>query len=243
LQPNKAIKEGYHSLRITTFQGRIHTGIKVRQTKTELILRDAEDREVGIPLKDVDEQTNGGSLMPEGLADTLTRDELIDLVRFLSELGKVGPYALSKARLVRTWQVLEPTRAAYRLLTSTSFAAAASGDPTLTWDPAYSTVAGALPLTELPRFKLNDRQIGFVRCRLDASTGGSVQLLLNAAGGVTLWLDNEPVEVHKEMVLDVATGVHTLTFAVDLGQRRESLRCELRDRKGSRARVRVVVGK
>ena len=31
--------------------------------------------------------------MPVGLADTLTRGELVDLVRFLSELGKVGPYA------------------------------------------------------------------------------------------------------------------------------------------------------
>ena len=46
--------------------------------------------------------------MPAGLTDTLTRGELVDLVRFLSELGKIGPYAVSKARVFRRWQVLDP---------------------------------------------------------------------------------------------------------------------------------------
>ena len=42
--------------------------------------------------------------MPVGLADALTHGELIDLVRFMSELGKVGPYAVDKSRVVRRWQ-------------------------------------------------------------------------------------------------------------------------------------------
>ena len=46
--------------------------------------------------------------MPAGLTDTLTRDELVDLVRFLSELGKIGPYSVGQARVVRRWQVLQP---------------------------------------------------------------------------------------------------------------------------------------
>ena len=47
--------------------------------------------------------------MPEGLTDTLTKQEFADLVKFLSELGKVGgAYAPNKARLVRRWQVIEP---------------------------------------------------------------------------------------------------------------------------------------
>ena len=54
--------------------------------------------------------------MPVGLVDGLTRAELVDLVRFLSELGKVGPYAVSKQRLVRRWQVLADTPAARKAL-------------------------------------------------------------------------------------------------------------------------------
>ena len=47
--------------------------------------------------------------MPVGLSDGLTRGELIDLVHFLSELGKVGPYASSKAAVARRWQALVPS--------------------------------------------------------------------------------------------------------------------------------------
>jgi putative heme-binding domain-containing protein len=248
LQPSKAIKENYHSLLVTTKKGRIITGIKVRETKTELVLRDADDKEVSIPVKSIAERVNGPSLMPEGLADPLTRAELIDLVRFLSELGKLGPYSVGKARLVRRWQALEPTKEAYRLLLTTSLASAAGNDQALTWGPAYSKVSGTLPLDAVPRFKYLDQNkeqkvLGFVRCQLDASTGGKVKLLLNSAKGLTLWVDKVPVEAKEEMVLDLAAGVHTLTFAVDLNRRREGLRCELKDVSGSKARVRIVGGK
>ena len=109
LQPNKQVKENYHALAVATDDGRIYTGIKVRQTGNELVLRDAEDREVTIPLSSIDDQKTAGSIMPAGLADGLTRPELVDLVRFLSELGKVGPYAVGTRRVCRRWQVLEPT--------------------------------------------------------------------------------------------------------------------------------------
>jgi hypothetical protein len=49
--------------------------------------------------------------------------------------------------------------------------------------------------------------------------------------------------VKEETVLDLAAGVHTLTFAVNLAERREGLRCEVDEAAGSAARVRVVGGK
>src|SRR5262249_16457550 len=116
LLPNKAVKEGHHSTLVTTKSGKLFTGIKVKQTDEELVLRNAEDAEVTIPVKDIEEESRGGSLMPDGLVEPLTRSELVDLVRFLSELGKVGPYAVGKARLVRRWQVLEATPAAREAL-------------------------------------------------------------------------------------------------------------------------------
>ena len=63
------MKEGYHSVVVATDDGKVVTGIKVRQTDTELIVRDVEDREFGIPLNKIDEQTPGTSLMPAGLVD------------------------------------------------------------------------------------------------------------------------------------------------------------------------------
>jgi putative heme-binding domain-containing protein len=244
LQPNKAIKEGYHSLSVTTTRGQIINGIKVRETKTELILRDADDKEIGIPIKDIDEKTNGGSLMPEGLADTLTRAELVDLVRFLSELGKIGPYAVRKARLVRRWQALEATGSAYGPLYRTGFAAAAGNDLAFTWTPVYSTVAGTLPLDALPRFQMKEMgTIAFASCQLEASTGGKIKLRFQSATGLTLWVDKVPVEVKPDTIVDLESGVHTLTFAIDLNKRKKPLRCELGDVSNSKAQVRIVGGK
>jgi putative heme-binding domain-containing protein len=250
LLPSKAIKENYNAILVETKKGQIITGVKVRETKTELVLRNAEDKEVAIPISQIDTRENSKkSLMPEGLADTLTHGEMIDLVRFLSELGKVGPYSVSKARLVRRWQSLEPTREAYGLLSRTSHASAAGNDPSLVWSPAYGTVAGELPVEAMPLFKMGtgaDKQVvlaSFVRCQLDATTAGRAKLLLSSAKGVKGWLDGEPVEVRPEMVLDLSAGPHTLTFAVDRGVRNEPLRVELDDVAGSPARVRVVGGK
>jgi len=49
--------------------------------------------------------------------------------------------------------------------------------------------------------------------------------------------------VRKELELDLKQGLHTLTFGLDLGKRREPLRVEVTDVKGSPAQVRVVGGK
>ncbi|HVS35637.1 MAG TPA: PVC-type heme-binding CxxCH protein [Gemmataceae bacterium] len=232
ITPNKQVKENYHAVLATTQQGLSYTGIKVQESPDKLVLRTADDKEINISIKDIDERKMGGSLMPDGLTDVLTRSEFLDLIRFLSELGKVGPYSVSKARLVRRWQVLAVG----------SVNDAVGDSPESRWEPAYSTVTGVLPLDELPRRMDGSGGAAVVRCQMEASTPGPVVLRLNPQG-LRLWLDRKAVDLKEATELDVPAGVHTLTFAVDLGQRKEPLRCELEDRAGSPARVRVVGGK
>ena len=210
---------------------------------------DAEDREVTVPINSIEERTTGGSLMPEGLSDPLTRPELVDLVRFLSELGKVGPYSVGKSKLVRRWQVLEPTPAAYSLLSRNSFTSSAGGDPSLTWTPAYSKIDGTLPMVDLPAFKFrkpesnSSASVGFVRFQLDVSTAGKILLRFNSTTDTQLWVDGVPATAGRETVMDLKVGVHTLTLSVNLDQRREALSCELDDAAGSSARATIVGGK
>src|SRR5207237_9957616 len=66
-QPNKAIKEGFHTLTITTGKGQIVTGVKVRETGKDLVLRTAEDKEIIVLKSDIEDKKDGKSLMPEGL--------------------------------------------------------------------------------------------------------------------------------------------------------------------------------
>ena len=76
-------------------------------------------------------QKDGRSLMPDGTVDELTRRELVDLVRFLSDLGKVGDFAVSRKAYVRTWRVLLPTKETLQRIRRTSYDTAASNDPVL----------------------------------------------------------------------------------------------------------------
>lgn len=245
LLPNKAVKENYHSLVVSTDDGRLITGVKVGQTDSELLLRDAEDVQLAIPLDSIDEQAPGQSLMPAGLVDELTRQELVDLVRFLSELGKPGPYAVGRETVVRRWQQLVAHPESIQLFQRQSIDQAASDDPALRWSPAYSTVAGGLPVSELPELKIRREQapFSFARCELDVSTGGPITLQLNSSGGLILWVDEWPTPVADHIPLKLAAGVHRLTWAIDRGQRREPLRLEIIETPGSRAQVKPIGGK
>lgn len=88
VHPAKNVKEGYNSLVVLTEDGQVMTGIPVSRSDEELVLRDATGKEVKIPTAAIDEESPGTSLMPAGLVDSLSREELADLVRYLSELGR-----------------------------------------------------------------------------------------------------------------------------------------------------------
>jgi putative heme-binding domain-containing protein len=89
LYPQKEVKEGFTSISVLTKDGEEYQGYEIRETGGELVLRDAlQNKEVRLRRDAIKEKKQNGSVMPAGLADTLTRAEFRDLVRFLSELGK-----------------------------------------------------------------------------------------------------------------------------------------------------------
>ncbi len=240
LQPNAKIKENYHSL-VVVADGRITSGIRVRETDQELVLRNVEDREVAIPLDAIELKKDGDSLMPVGLADTLTRGELVDLVRFLSELGKVGPYAASSAPIVRRWEALAPSPAAAALFENSPPDEVPGDAPGLRWNSVYSEVSGDLPLATVP--PLAAEKLGawrVVRCQCEVSTAGKIAL--RPSGPVErLWFDDNPVKLDDAATIDMSSGTHTITLLASGDD--EPLRLELADVPGSAAQAQLVGGK
>ncbi len=217
LQPNKQVKEGYHATAVATDDGRIFTGIPIRKTDSELVLRDTEGNEVTLPTGSIVEQKMAGSIMPAGLADELTRPELVDLVRFLTELGKVGGSSVGTKRVLRRWEVAEGP----------------------SWRPAYTTVAGLLPPDEW-------KAPGQARTMLQASIGGPVQLAVEPAhaSGLAFSIDGKPItpEADGNLRVDLKPGTHTLNVAIPAGLH-EGIRVVLEEIPGSPARVQAVLGK
>ena len=245
LLPNKAVKEGYNAIRVVTADDKVYLGRAVREGNGQLLLLTNEDKQITIPTADIVERGNTKSIMPEALTDPLTKQEFADLARFLTELGKLGPYAPSKARVVRRWQLIEGTPQNMGLARTTRLAAAAEANNAFAWSPLYSKVSGDLPLADLPKLVVwngND-PLAVVRFQLDATTAGAVKLKFNTAAGLTLFVDGKPVEPKLETPLDLKVGVATVTIVVDRAKRTDDLRVELDDVPGSPARVSVIGGK
>ena len=205
LLPNKAIKENYHSKVFVTKDGRVLTGIKVRESGEEIVLRDVNDDEVLIRRSAIAQETDGGSLMPVGLTDSLTTGEFRDLVRFLSELGKIGPYSVGKTPTARRWRLRRPGESK--------------------WEPVYTRVDGRLPWDELT----DGATSGRIELQLDVGVtkAGDVELRFNSAAGLQLRAGDTTLSVESGTRLKLAAGKHTLTLLVDVAQRREDILVEL----------------
>ncbi|MFN0069358.1 MAG: dehydrogenase, partial [Limisphaerales bacterium] len=89
LDPQREVKEGFVAWEITTTDGASHQGYLRGGTEDEVALLDhLAGRVVRLPRARIAEQRQLGSLMPAGLVDGLTREELRDLLAYLAGLGK-----------------------------------------------------------------------------------------------------------------------------------------------------------
>lgn len=215
LDPGAKIKENYHSQIVATDEGQVLTGILLRETNDALILRDAEDRELSIPLDSIEERKDGGSLMPAGLLNELTRQETLDLLRFLTELGKIGDFALPRQIYVRTWESLAPdvNRGLLRRRSEPEIAV----DGRFQWNAAYSKVAGNLPLAEQPVHQAvnADSPARYLRFPIDVPANGNRTLKLSQVDGVRLYVDGKRTEASETVKLSLPQGKHSVMLAVD----------------------------
>lgn len=91
LEPSKEINEKFQSYTIELSSGKVVTGMIVEETPTELkLLVDplAKGEPVVIPVAEIEERRKATiSIMPQGLLNKLTREEILDLVAYLYARG------------------------------------------------------------------------------------------------------------------------------------------------------------
>ena len=91
LWPRLKVKEGYDAVAVATVDGKVRQAYKASETDREIVLRDPATREViTLSKAQVEAIQAVGTLMPDGLAASMTPPERRDLVRFLVDLGKPG---------------------------------------------------------------------------------------------------------------------------------------------------------
>ena len=87
LEPSKAIDPKYVTYLVETSAGKVHSGLLVERTDTQVVLKDAKNEPVRIPAAEVELLApQATSLMPELLLRDMTAQEVADLLEFLSTL-------------------------------------------------------------------------------------------------------------------------------------------------------------
>ena len=85
VNPSAEIREGFEDYIIRTKDGRTLDGFKVDEDNKVFVLRGTDGQNNVIPLDQIDiRRVSPKSLMPEGLLDALSDDEVRDLFAFLS---------------------------------------------------------------------------------------------------------------------------------------------------------------
>ena len=216
LAPSAKLKEGYTTLSVLTDEGEVLNGIVTGRDEDLIRLRLADGKEVQVETETVEQEKPGKSLMPEGLLDSLTKPELVDLVSFLSALGRDPSYTVSTEPIVRSLETLVYSNEANRRLNRTSTDTAASDDPAMTWRPLTSKVDGTIPLDELDRFKQHRETppTSFVRFSVELPDEGIAKIEF-PTDGIEAWVDSKPTPVWDLASLNLTAGTHQIVLAID----------------------------
>jgi len=231
--PNKKIKEGYHTLQVVTIDGLVKAGVPVLQNQDEVHLRNADGKIEVIPADDIElSQISPVSLMPADLVSSLSRDELIDLTRFLASLGKTGELVVAKQRFVRTWQTLAPgdrIKEVNDFVRHNNPESVATQPQKLPWQTVFSRVLGSLDLSEVPVMgNVGGRNLQYARFEVDVATPGKIAFRIDQPGGVQLWAGENEIAVEETTLVPLEAGRHWITVAVDARNRSaKDLRIEM----------------
>ena len=245
LNPNLAIKEQYVTKIFQTVNGAVFTGIVLSRDAVRVQLKEASGKTITIPTADIEEEAEGQSLMPQGLAKFLTRDELVDLAKFVSELGRPGPYAVRTTPVIQRWRLFGDVQAIKSLgekpeeaPTMAQFEGRILGSDA--WQPVYARTSGELPLDELTGG--DQAAMVYVQGEIRATEGGEVTVEIDAPGKFLAWLGTETHHGQRSFTTRLPRGTHKLTLRVAPTAPGQSVKVRVSSPAGSTAVVDVVGG-
>ncbi|WP_406697185.1 PVC-type heme-binding CxxCH protein [Singulisphaera sp. Ch08] len=195
LNPSAAIGYNYKTAVVATKDGQVFTGLPVEDGPDRLVLKTADAKRIAIRPGDVDDRsTSDVSLMPEGLAETMGDQDLVDLLAFLTTLRQpvsivgqyqvIGPLANAKdgsspfdtsvkVNLRETLTGPEGRKLSWRRLNAN-----AEGRADL------STLAGADP-----------KQVVYLHAPVGSPVEQDAQLVLETKGDLKVWFNGKELEL------------------------------------------------
>ena len=218
LEPSKKIKEGYNMTAVTMKDGNVMAGMIAQDGADELVLRDAGNQLHKLAKSNIAKrETSPISMMPPGLTASLREDEFIDLVRFLSELGKEGDYKIKPNRFIRSWRFMGPMeQETVDHVRHTGLQALNDRTHAYPWQLGYSMVNGSVPLAEITTpVKMYPWFPKMFQCDLQMDAAGKVKLKLSTSKNVIVAVGDKVLqEVTDDLTLDLPAGKTAVSFII-----------------------------
>ena len=193
LNPAAKVKEGYHGFAYKMKDGSQMIGIPARETAAELFIRPGPGVEFPLLKANIISRDNIGSIMPAGLIDGLAGVPRRNLLAFLGEIGKPGPFDASKGNVARLWVFDDqPPGALAKSAVAT---------------PVYTLVNGQLTK------EFNPGRL-YATARLTVAAATAKPLLLT--GVKAAWLNGKALDLKAGVsAASIPAGNHSLTVEVD----------------------------
>jgi hypothetical protein len=171
-------------------------------------------------------------MMPPGLTSRLREDEFIDLIRFLSELGKEGPFKTSPRSFVRKWQTLQPHERTRDAIGHYGPKIFAERFDQYQWTPKVSRVNGEIFPAELPLVEGRGRnRWGVLRFGLKQELKGEMQLQINETHLLHLFDGEKEINLPKSgpasITIESGGPADRFTIAVNSVYRSQPIKVEI----------------
>lgn len=243
LNPNLAVKEQYVITVFLLDDGKVLNGVVVDRDDNRVLIRDSQGKTVTVATADIEAEKEGKSQMPQGLTKFLTQDEVIDLVKFISELGKPGPYAIRKIPNMQRWQVMKdpPSELTSDVPHLENIRELVLNSQPEQWSSVYGQVSGALPLAELRVG--NVPLVLILQSEFQVNEAGKLSFELKTSEKFHVWLDDQPMDSKNQFETSLDPGRHKLTLRLEVGiGENPELKVELTKSPDSTVQFEVVGG-
>ena len=197
LSPSDSIGVSYRSLVAALADGRVITGLPVEDTPERLVIKTADGQRVSVEPRSVENRRSSDiSLMPEGLPQTMTTQEVVDLLTYLTTL-RLGVSIVGEYHAIGP--IYEPNGT--RLVDPASGpelrAPIADGrGHQLSWRRLGANAEGQVDLTLLASGDPKDAAYALVP--VTSAKGQSARLVIDTPADVSAWLNGKAVAFARE---------------------------------------------
>jgi putative membrane-bound dehydrogenase-like protein len=221
LNPSEAIAYNFHSVVLGMADGRILTGLPVEDTPDRLVLKLADGQRMPINPADVESRRLSEiSLMPEGLAEGMTEDDLVDLLAFLATLRQpVSIVGLAQAAGPFDEHAGKPE---FEPADADGVRPLASGGTSSAWRRVTADAEGRLDLT--PLIGEDAGKAAYLLVPVRSPAAQKARLVIDTKADATAYLDGKPIALAsprdgepRSAALDLPEGASRLLIRVPGG--------------------------